>query len=291
MFTNRTAASDAGSVIPLGFILIIAIVSVTLIIFNTSTFPILGQNAEIAAHQDIESDFIRLDVRVYQTATTSVPQPVVMGNRVDYPFSLVPVKAPTPALKTHGPNELSIQNAQYTVNGTAYSATRDTSHITYSRDYNFFTNARAFGYEYGLVYSQPDGAEAGDSGIFLQDKQSVLNQNILTLVVLDGEIDSSRPAPTQVTITPVPSEEAHVSITNQPSNRVQVVMPTRLPESTWRDALDGQMVSNGGHLQQLSYSETNPSTGVDDGVHYVILDLEQGVTYEVNLYTVALDNY
>jgi hypothetical protein len=68
-------------------------------------------------------------------------------------------------------------------------------------------------------------------------------------------------------------------------------MPTRLPESTWREALDEQMVSNGGHLEQISYSETNPTTGVDDGVHYVILDLEQGVTYEVNLYTVALDNY
>jgi hypothetical protein len=291
MFYNSRSRRVSGSVIPLGFILVVTIITFALVIFTTTTLPTLSKQSEVDAHRDVETDFIKMDTAVYRAATTGIPQPVVLGNRVQYPPSITPLKTPTPLLRTVGPYNLSIENGIYTANSTSYSAERDTNHIMFSRDYNFFTTARDFGYEHGIFYTQAPRTPRGDASIIARDKQTVVNGKTITFVAVEGDLSFSRPAPTQVAVSAEDEEERHATITNDAGQHVELVVPTRLPKSEWETLLESEDIANGGHVTDVRYRTTNPDTGSDDGMNYVIIELEQGIEYDINLYTVAVEKY
>lgn len=291
MFYNSRSRHNSASVIPLGFILVITIMAMALILFNSTTLPTLSKQAEVDSHRDIETDFIRMDSSVYRAATTGIPQPVVMGNRVNYPPSLTQLKTPTPLLRTKGPHNITAKNAIYTEDASSFDTKRNTNQILFSRNYNYYTRARTFGYEHGLFYTQPPDAERGASSVLVRDKQTIINEETITIISMEGDLSFSRPAPTQLSISPVSNEEVHATITNEGAEHIELVIPTRLPKSEWTTLLQSEDYSNGGHVTDIRYRTTNPDTGIDDGMNYVIIELEQGIEYNINLYTVSIEKY
>ena len=291
MIWNSQKQSVSGSVIPLGFILVVTVISLAIILINTTTIPALSKKAEVDAHRDVETDFIRMDSAVYRAATTDIPQPVVMGNRVNYPPHLEPLKTPTPRLQTVGPHNISFDNAVYEENLSAYNRERETNAIRFSRDYNYYTTARDFGYEHGLFYTQPHHSERGDPAIIVRDKQTIINDETITVIAIEGDISFSRPSPTQISVTPIESKKEHTTITNDSGESINVTLPTRVPKSEWETLLESEMVGNGGHVTNVTYSTTNPDTGADDGANYVTIELESGIEYDLNMYTVRVEKY
>ena len=291
MFSNSRLSRNSASVIPLGFILVVTIITLALIIFHTTTLPALSKDSEIDAHQDVETDFIRMDSAVYQVATTGIPQPVVMGNRIQYPPSVAPIKTPTPMLRTEGPHTASFDNAIFTENATEFNETRETNSILFNRDYNYYTTARDFGYEHGVFYTQPPNGTLGEDSILVRDKQTLINDDTINFISLEGDLSFSRPSPTQVSISADESEERHDTITNAAGEHLELVVPTRIPQAEWDALLDSEHIANGGHVTNISYEVTNPQSGEDDDVNYVIIEMEPGIEYDINLYTVDIEKY
>lgn len=289
MYHRRRHQRVSGSVIPLGFILVIGIITIVAAAVSTTVVPALNQEAEVNAHRAAATDFFELDTTVFRAATTGAPQPVTMADRVDYPITLSRNTQPSPHLRTVGQFNMSVDGAVYASNSSSFTETRATTQLLYNREYNQYTDSRLLGYEHGVFYTQPKNTDEGDAGAVVRNTQPLIDDERITLVALDGDFSVSNPATTQLALSPTPSAERHATITNKTTGKLSFTIPTRLPKAAWKSSLEDERVVNGGHVESIDYQTTNPDTGTDNGMHYLILTMESGVTYNVNYYTVEID--
>jgi hypothetical protein len=288
MLYNSRRRRTAGSVVPLGFVLVVAIITIGLAVFNTTAIPILSQSAEVDSHRATATDFIRMDATISRAVTTNIPQPIVVIERITYPPSLTPINKPSPHLRASKTAEIRIQNARNaTTNGTALTETRrETNHILYSREYNFYENARLLGLEHGVFYTQSTGQDGNSNNTLIRNGQRIVNGKTINIIAVDSSMSFSKPSPTQVNIRSKDSDTLNVDITNQANESIKIRLPTRIPEDKWKTMLNGERVKDDGSgccVEKITYNN-NP-----EDFNRVTLTLKAGQDYELNMYTVKVD--
>jgi len=246
MFERKSERDIFASVVPLGFILIIAILSLALLSFQATTVPQLNEESEIRAQNEIETDFVRLDSTIYRVATNGIQQPFLLGEPVRYPPNLQPIQRPNPTLRTIGPYQAKIDNTIYAQNATDFIKTRQTNSIVYEPNFNYFENARSFGYEHGIFYTASPNSSKGNSSVLIRDEQTLIDDQTITLVSLKSDVDFSSQSPARLSISEDSQKEFNTEIRNQFGSEVTITLPTRLAESYWQDLLESEKSENGG---------------------------------------------
>lgn len=277
-------SDDRASVVPVGFILVIGIITLMLYVFQASTVPMINQQAEVDTHQGVRVDMHEFHSAVSRAMSTGVAQSVVFHTKVEYPPQLGATSQPDTSLFTSDKQEVTFQNAVLSGGSGAgwngSNRTYPTRPVHIVPDYNWFQNAQQVQYEHSVVHYAP--ANSGNKTNVATTSQSVVSGNQITIYQMKGELAVTRRNHISVNVHSDTSPE-QVNVTNSTGDNIELTLETSLSESQWRSLLESERATNGGHITNITYNaSTNPNR--------MTLTFEQNVTYEVKIFEVELSH-
>jgi hypothetical protein len=156
--------------------------------------------------------------------------------------------------------------------GTERSYT--TGWLWYRPNYNRYDRAPTTYYESSVLYNE------FSSGTVSLAEQAIIDGDRISLVALNGSMGETRSGEVPVDVRPVSSSTRTVAVEAESnSNPVEIRVPTRLSLDAWEELLAGEMVDEGGHVENI---ETEPLGGYPEA-DTLVVTLETGVAYDLQL--------
>jgi hypothetical protein len=290
-------------------------------VYQMNYVPQQGLDAEVESNRGLLSDAREFDFAVRESIITGQSQPVTFGDTVNYPVGFPTPPDPNYVISTTETETIQLEN--YACESGSCASEMNSTNVVMLGQYNYLQNDRTYGYEYGIVYSAPNATPEGDDGVISYNEQSVIDGDELTLIAFKGNFTNERRATAHATLTPRNAQQREFVVTDDRSPIV-LTLPTELSEGRWRDALDDQLVENGGHITDITYQNytvekeggdhpgrgrggpprhahwedcDHPGQGrpfvtctIDNSTNVVKLTLERGEEYNVNTHVVELND-
>lgn len=247
---RRITTTQRAAVIPIAFVLFLGLLVLTTSMYQSNVVPIEGTDAEIDANRALYTDVRMLDFAVTKAIETGVPQPLVVGQYVEYETGLNVPKQPTHVIATTENESVRFQNAQC-VSATCETKL-DSRNLLILSNYQYLQTDRVYGYEYGVVYSSPRQSGESNKTVITHTEQPVINGTGINLVTFDNDFSVERAGTASAMISPNVGATRTYNITDN-GDPMRLVLPTELSEEEWDELLASQMSSENGYLIDVTY--------------------------------------
>lgn len=281
---------ERAQAIQIGAVLLFGILVIFLSLYQAFVVPDQNEEIEFNHNEELQEQMteLRSNVVLMPGSTTTRAASVDLGVR--YPSRAVFVN-PGPAsgtLRTVGTGNpginVTIDNATAVEtegetgdfwNGTALSY--PTGALAYQPGYNLYGNAPRTIYEHSVLYNSFDrGIQLPITG------QTLVDDNRITLVALDGSLSESRVDTASVDFDPVSTRSRVVEVNNT-GGPITLEFASRMNASGWNDTLEDQRTTNGGHVQNVRFVRDGPG---DFSILEIALETDQ--RYELELAKVGV---
>ncbi|ELZ96811.1 hypothetical protein C440_03518 [Haloferax mucosum ATCC BAA-1512] len=271
---TRLRGDSRGTSAILGTMLAFALVVSLIAMVQVSAVPAWNKQTEFEHLTAVESDFAAFDESVSK-ATDGRQTRATIDAGVNYPTRALFVSpgSGSGSLKTTDSATASISNAVATgETGTYWDGsehTFDTQQFRYHPDYRYLDSEPALVHEGSAQYTAYASSEVGAT-------QSLIDGQKVSLVFLEGDIDTATSEARTFSVTPVSAGTDYITVTDT-GTPITISVPTRLSEDTWRS-----MLADEPNVRSISYA---------DGTDYntLTVELEPGKTYDLRLSRVGID--
>ncbi|MFA9417492.1 hypothetical protein [Natrinema sp. HArc-T2] len=210
--------------VQIGAVLLLAIVFTALALYQVNAVPAENSAVEYEHNQQVNGELqeLRNGIRNAGMTNTSRSASVTLGTQ--YPtrtFSMNP-SDPTGRLETITPSSMVRIEPANDTQDYAY----ETRFLAYEPDYNEYTDAPRTVIEHSLLYNQHDGAN-----VSIGSQQLIQNERI-TLVLLDGNLSKTSSGVTSVSLEPLDGTR-----TRDLAAGTVITLPTERP-AIWVDQLE-----------------------------------------------------
>ncbi|MFB6085641.1 MAG: hypothetical protein ABEJ84_02345 [Halodesulfurarchaeum sp.] len=232
----------------IGFILIFAILIISLSTYQAVWVPIQNEQVEYDHYQSVKNDMTNVRSAIFEARTTGEPQSVTVKLGTRYPTRVLAVNPPpaTGQLETGVRRNITMTHQDGTAidiparyPGISNWSEVYTQFLTYTPNYHELDTGAPIQHEHGLLYMNYSKTEQG-GGLVLHSREQTLvktvgdGPNMVTIVPIQGNY--SEQGVERVTIEPEPG----ILVSRQFEN-INVTVPTELGESTWEEVLSGQL--------------------------------------------------
>lgn len=302
---NKKQATKAVAPV-IGFLLIVAILFLAAGQYQANVVPQSEREAEISHFREVSDDFVGVQTQMIRSAQTGRLQSQQL--KTGFRYGVIGVtNAPvggqfqvTNRTVNGEDGVIAIENALN--NGEASNFWRGnvqrkykTSIMSYSVDYSRYQSNSDLYMEHGYVYgdfnkSASDNLDASqDAGdqvqhVGLTDQPIIQNRTITLYTIMPADdqnlLSSQRIGPTTVVANPTSAPMNSVSITNNGNDNINITMPSRLNNSTWKqDVIRDQMSSNGGTVEDVR--------GINQS--HIKIVMKKDITYNLRMARITLD--
>ncbi|PSQ15427.1 hypothetical protein BRD00_14115 [Halobacteriales archaeon QS_8_69_26] len=274
---------DRGAAVQIGVVILLAFVVLAIAAYQAQVVP--AQNAEVEYNHNQQ---VRGEMQDLRNGVVSVPGggegtsvSVTLGT--SYPERTIFRNPPRPTgeLRTGPPGTVVVENARATGevgdfwNGT--NRTYTTRGLAYRPTYYEYQSGPVSVYENTVVY------DVQDDKTLLQSEQRVVDGRRITLGTLNGTYQESSSETVSVDLRDVSTSDNVVTVRNASDDPITITLPTRLSEDDWRELLEEEFVSEGGHVKSVSSTDV-PS----EPFNLVHIRLEAGVEYSLQMAKVGV---
>lgn len=271
---ERSQSVIIGSLLLFGFV-IIALSS-----YQAFVIPQENEQVEFDHNQEVQSQMQDLRSSLIRTGGIGTQQSTSVDLGTTYPSRTILLNPAPPigTLQTVDDQSVVVRNASASGetgdywNGT--NQTFATNPIQYRPGYNVYDNAPRSNIEHSIFYNRFD-----DGTVITKSSQPLISGRSLSFVLVDGNYSQSESGSVSVDTEPVSTSANRVPVTAD-SGPVTIQFETQLNNETWTELLKNEYVSNGGHIQDQSFTEGTPNT--------LTLKLESGVTYNLRVAKVGV---
>lgn len=304
---NKKPATKAVAPV-IGFLLIVAILFLAAGQYQANVVPQSEREAEISHFREVSDDFVGVQTQVIRSAQTGRLQSQEL--KTGFRYGALGVTDPPVGGQFQVSNRtvngedgtIAIEHALN--NGEASNFWRgnvqrkyNTSIMSYSVDYGRYQSNSDLYMEHGYVYGDfnksasdnlDSSQDAGDQvqHVGLTDQPIIQNRTITlyTIMAADSEnlLSSQRIGPTTVVANPTSAPMNSVSITNTEDENINITMPSRLNNSTWKNDVIRDQMSNtgdGGTVKDVR--------GINQS--HIKIVLEEDITYNLRMARITLD--
>ncbi|WP_074794456.1 hypothetical protein [Haloferax larsenii] len=271
---SRFRTDDRAASAVLGTMFAFALVVSVVAMVQVSAVPAWNQQTEFEHLTEAESDFAAFDESVSKAVDNRQTRATIDAG-VDYPtraLFLSPA-AGSGNLRTTAPATARIDGAVATGEAGTYwdgsEHTFDTQQFVYRPDYRYLQSEPALVHEGTTQYTAYAGSEVGAT-------QSLIDGTKISLVFLEGNIDTSAGEAQTFSVVPLSSGTDYITVSDT-GTPITISVPTRLSESTWRS-----MLASEPNVQSITYTN-----GTD--YNTLTVELAPGKTYDLQLSRVGID--
>jgi len=274
-------------VIQIGAVLLLAALVIAMSGYQATVVPDQNNEIEFNHNQDVQGQMQELRNGVVSAPGGGSGASVRVDLGVRYPSRTFFVN-PSPAtgtLRTVGTTDgdvnITVDNARATGETSDYwtgtNRSFNTGALAYEPKYSEYDDAPTTIYEQSLLYNR-----FADANITISE-QSMVDGRQINLVALNGSLSESGTDSTSVSVRPVSASRNAVAVEGDGGDPINITVPTRLDNATWRDALEEEYASNGGNIVGQSYDDV-------PGEAYALLtiELDGSKTYNLRMAKVGL---
>lgn len=296
--TKKDATMAVAPVV--GFLLVVAILFLAAGQYQANVVPQNERDSEISHYRTVSDDFVGLQTQVIRSAQTGRVQ--TQQFKTGFRYGVLGITNPPVSGTFQTINRTVESDAKITIsnaenNGEASNFWRgnvdrsyNTSIVKYEVDYSRFQSYPYLYMEHGYVYGDYNkGIQEADGTpsvrhLGITDQPIIQNRTITLYTVMAANsqnvLSVSRVGQTNIVANPTSAPMNTVSVTNFQDENINITMPTRLSNETWKgDVLRSQMASNGGAINDIL--QVNDS--------HVKIVMEKDITYNLRLARVTLD--
>ena len=288
IYQPQAQSLNRASIVPLGFVLVVGVITLALAAFQVTTVPVINNDAELENAQVIQTDMQNFNQQIIQSSVTGVPRPFIFNNVVDYPFQIVEPPQPTTLIQTRSPMTFSVSGSEPVSlgEGQEWSSQREaftTRPFEVFTPYTYNTDAPRVQSEYGVVNLAPPNEPLNTQATV--SNQLLITDNSISVYVIDNQVSSIRQSNAAIQITPRPSKSIDIELTHaSASTPIEFEFETTLSESVWTDMLESEGVENGGYIERIEFEEEQ-----DPRYDRVTLVMSPEEEYRLQIYYVELD--
>jgi len=251
----------------IGFILIFAILIISLSINQAQIVPQENAEIEFNHYQDVQNELIEVRSSILMAGQADVSQYSTVKLGTSYPGRLFAINPPAAAgtLETSDAYPITIEN-------DTDSIAVDTRFLQYQPGYNEL-DAQPIWYENSVLYV--DAPEEGGIAV-LEEQNLVVDGNTIRITALQNEYYNSKTG--RVTLELYPNQK--VTADEIPTGDLTITLPTRLTaDEYWEQAIGSESV----------YVDVT-NNGYSDGVHELELSIDTSGDGELKLNTVGIQS-
>ncbi|PSP24460.1 hypothetical protein BRC61_02050, partial [Halobacteriales archaeon QH_10_65_19] len=282
---------ERAQAIQIGAVLIFGILIIFLSLYQAFVVPDQNEEIEFNHNEELQQQMteLRSNVILMPGSTTTRAASVDLGVR--YPSraifvnpgpasgTLRTVGTDTPEVNVTITNATAVEDAGETHdfwNGTGLSY--DTGALEYQPGYNLYQGAPRTVYEYSVLYNSFDGG----TQTLPVTGQTLVDGNRITLVALNGSLTENRVDTLSLDVDPISTRTRVVEL-NGTGKPVTLQLATGMSEAEWNATFGEELVTNGGHVQDVSVS----ADGHGD-LGLLEVTLEAGQRYQLELAKVGV---
>ncbi len=277
-----------GQAVQLAALVLFGAIVIWLSSYQAFVVPDQNREVEFRHSQEVQNDLEQLHRAIHSLADGGQLESVAIELGTTYTDRVLFVN-PGPAsgtVETVGTTDtavnVSIRNASVAGdagdfwNGTARNYS--TGAIVYQPRYNVYENPPTTVYANSILYNRFDGGNITVAG------QSLVDDDTLSLIALNGTLSESRVRSVSVDARVRSASTEQVTVTNvSAGENVTLAVPTKLSESEWESLLADERVSSGGHVYDVT---TEPLSGTE--FRQALIRLEAGVNYTLRMSRVGI---
>ncbi|WP_135824290.1 hypothetical protein [Halorussus ruber] len=277
----RLRTDERGVTVQIGTVLLFAVLIVLVSTYQASVVPQQNEQVEFNHNQQVQSQMQDLRDELLRTAETGSggSSSIALGTRYPVRAFFVNPSPPSGSLRTSSSAPVRLENAKASGETGDYwdgnPRTFQSRGLTYDPNYNVYQNPPTTVYRNGVLYNRFDGATRVVAG------QRLVRGNTVSLVALTGDLSKASSGTASVNLRPVSPAARTVTVENEESEDLSLVVPTKLSVSEWEDLLDSELDPDG----------DNPDKHVaaveDAGTDRVRVVLEPGV-YQLKMAKVGV---
>ena len=270
---------DRGQSIQIGAVLLFGALVIALAGYQAFVVPQQNERLEFSHSQTVQDELQDLRNAFVSATGDASPRSVSVTLGTRYPdriFAMNP-GPPSGSLRTAGTTDpgvaMRVGNARATgETGDFWDGTDrvySTGSVVYRPNYNVYGGAPTTVYEHSALVNDFGSGTVPLAG------QAFIEGKTVTLVALNGSLDTTRPGTASVDVRPVSASTRTVSVTNASGSRVTLEFPTRFEESVWRDLLADQMAPDG-YVESVDVVSGSPTDTL-------VVELTPGENYTLRL--------
>lgn len=286
-FSNTLGGDRRGVSTVLGFVLIFGILVVSFSVYQAEVVPEQNEEVEFEHYQEVREQMTELRSNLVLISESTSTRAVSVDLAARYPSRAIFVNPPpaTGELRTVGTDDtevsVTIENATAVDGETADfwdgdNVTYDTGTIEYDPDYNRQRGTPPLVYEQTLLHNN---VEDGGQSVPLTG-QSLVNDNRIKLITLDGSLRETSVGTESVDLEPVSTRSRVVGVENR-GGPITIEFASRMGVSAWEETLANEM--SAGHVEHIRSIGGGP-----DGFSILELVLEPGQRYQLELAKVGV---
>lgn len=271
---ERSQSVIIGSLLLFGFLII------SLSSYQAFVIPQENEQVEFDHNQEVQSQMQDLRSSLIRTGGMGTQQSTSVDLGTTYPSRTILLNPAPPigTLQTIDDQSVVVQNASASGETGDYwdgsDRTFATNPIRYRPGYNVYDNAPRSNIEHNIFYNRFE-----DGTVITKSSQPLISGRSLSLTLVDGNYSKSESGSVSVDTEPVSTSANRVPVTAD-GGPVTIQFETQLNNETWTELLKEEYVSNGGHIQNQSFTVGTPNT--------LTLKLESGVTYNLRVAKVGV---
>jgi len=238
--------AERGQAIQVGAVLLFAILIIGFSTYQAVIIPADNRRVEFNHNQELQDHLAELRNAILGTSESTSTRSVSVPLGTQYPSRTLGLNpnSPSGSLRTVGTGDslvnLTIENATVAGeagdfwNGTARSY--NTGAIQYTPNYHRYSEAPNTVYEHTILYNQFRG-----SNVLITADQTLIDDDRLSILTLNGSLDRTASASTSVAVRPVSTGGDRLLATAQDgSSPITLTFASRLSVDRWNDTLADQ---------------------------------------------------
>jgi hypothetical protein len=270
---------DRGQSIQIGAVLLFGALIVALAGYQAFVVPQQNERVEFDHSQTVQNDMQDLRNALASATGDAATRSVSVQLGTRYPARVIAVNPgpPSGSLRTAGTSDpgvaFEVINARATGETGDYWTGMDTRQyptgaLVYQPNYNLYGGAPTTVYEHSaLVNDFRSGTVPLAGQAFIEGRQ-------ITLVALNGSLDTTRSGTASVDVRPVSASTRTVTVTNRTDSPVRIELPTRFERSVWEELLADQ--EDNGYVEDFDVVTGSP-------FNTLVVELTPGENYTLRL--------
>lgn len=244
------SGDDRGLSTQVGVILLIAILVISLSIFQANVVPYENKQTEFRHYQDVQGDMQNLRNAIVEVGETNRLRSVTisMGTNYDPRTFLVNPSPPGGSLQASDRGEITVNGLNETALCGLDEVTTDS--LTYSPNYNQLRNAPDIRYENTVLYRQTD-----DGNLLIDSDQALIRGETINLLALQSNISTTR---SDAATFDFKGERTGVQKVTEP---LTLTIPTELSVDAWENRTE--LLANEKRVQDVSLNQSTPYRAID----------------------------
>ena len=270
---------DRGQSIQIGAVLLFGALVIALAGYQAFVVPQQNERLEFSHSQTVQDELQDLRNAFVSATGDASPRSVSVTLGTRYPDRIFAVNPgpPSGSLRTAGTTDpgvaMRVENARASgETGDFWDGTDQeysTGSVVYRPNYNVYGGAPTTVYEHSALVNDFGSGTVPLAG------QAFIEGKTVTLVALNGSLDTTRPGTASVDVRPVSASTRTVSVTNTGGSRVTLKLPTRFEKSVWEDLLADQMAPDG-YVESVDVISGSPTDTL-------VVELTPGENYTLRL--------